>query len=164
MEDVTHQSSSPMTSLWQAAPHARVCGGQRGETDVEQLERCEERWDWGFEGVEEEPGVGGQPTVRSQLELPLRAMSESVGYTVAGVGVNVCDSYYTREHGDVPGPDSCWGPGGCPGAVPNWSYLSWMQWSGELAPSLVPVLRRADPAPRLGSMVELALMVWVWVN
>lgn len=88
MEDVTHQSSSPMTSLWREAPHARVCDGQRGETDVEHLERCEERWDWGFEGVEGEPGVGGQSTVRSQLELPLRAMSESVGYTVAGVGVN----------------------------------------------------------------------------
>ena len=107
-----------------------------GETDVEQLEHCEERWDWGFEGGEEEPGMGGQPSVRSQPELPLKAMSESVGYAVAGVGVNVYDSYYTREHGDVPGPGSCWGPGGCPGAVHNWSCLSWMQCSGELASSI----------------------------
>jgi hypothetical protein len=52
---------------------------------VEWLEHYEERWNWRLQGGAEKPAVSSQPalppeaTVRSQPQLLLRAMTESVG-------------------------------------------------------------------------------------
>lgn len=48
-----------------------------------------------------------------------------------------------KEHEDIPGWGSHWGPYGCPGAVQNWSCPSLTLALWKLAPSLAAVLERA---------------------
>lgn len=98
--------------------------------------------------------------VRSQLELSLRAMTESLAIQWQGSMSMLVAHVTTREHGAVPGKGSRQGPRGRPGAV-----------SSLPCPSLGLTLWRAGPSwwqhsgePRPGSTVELALTAGVWVN
>lgn len=78
--------------------------------------------------------------MRSQPELPLRAMSGSMGYMAASVGVNVHPSSHWQSHG-------------CPGAVQNWP-----------CPLPAAALWISSPVPSLGNTVELELVRRVWVS
>jgi hypothetical protein len=50
-------------------------------------------------------------------EWPPVAMSESAATQWQGLVLMV--HVTTREDGDIPSPDSCWGPPGCPEAMQN---------------------------------------------
>ena len=77
----------------------------------------------------------------------------------------------TREHGDVPGGGSYWGPRGCPGAVQNWPHPSpghhgRAGFDGMRTEELASPLPRSStlsmgPALHPGSTVELALVAGV---
>jgi hypothetical protein len=92
-----------------------------GEKTVEWLEHYEEgTGDWRversslfFECPVLPPGAMG----RTQSELLMRAMSESMTMQWQGLMLMSLAYITTREHGDVPGWSSSSGPPGCSGAI-----------------------------------------------
>lgn len=91
--------------------------------------------------------------MRSQPELPLGAMSESMG--MQQQGSMFMAHITTREHGAVSGQDSHRGPCGCPGAVHNWLHFSLDVTLGRAG------ISHLRPAPRSSNTMELTLVVGV---
>jgi hypothetical protein len=80
----------------------------------------------GWRGIacSEWPALTPGAMVRSQPELPLRALSESVAtQRLDFVWMTMAHST-TREHRDAPGWGSHQDPRGCPWAVQNWLHPS----------------------------------------
>lgn len=101
--------------------------------------------------------------LRSQQELPLRAMYESVAIQWQG-SVSMSVAHVTnREHGDVPGSHR--GTTGCPGAVQNWPPPLTAYGTLESLPhfSLAAALGRAGPALCPGNTMEL-ILAGMWVS
>lgn len=55
--------------------------------------------------------------VKSQPELPLRAVSQSMAIQWQGLVLMSVTRIIAREHGDVPGQGLGWGPRGGPGTL-----------------------------------------------
>lgn len=76
-------------SMWRADGRGR---------ETEQLEHCEERWNWRVEGGEERPVVSSLHRPGGHGDVPAHAAAESHvwahGHSAAEVYVNVCGSYY----------------------------------------------------------------------
>lgn len=88
---------------------------------------------------------------KSQPVLPLRAMSGFLAMQHQGLEAMSLAHIIMR---DIPGLACHQGIiGGCPGAGQNWSGLS-----------LVATLRRVGSVPRLGSTVDLTVVVMALVN
>ena len=88
--------------------------------------------------------------VKSQPVLVLRAMSGSQAMQWQGSALMFMAHIITKGHADVSGP-------GC--------HLNHVDFQGLYPyPSLAAAIRSMVPAPCLGSIVELTLMVWVQVN
>jgi hypothetical protein len=106
------QPESPQcANIWWATGRERKKSGQ--------LEHYEERGNWRLKGRKESPVLSVQPMVRPQPGLPLRAVSESMSPQQQGsVWISVTH-VITREHGELPGQDSCRDPHGRTGAVHN---------------------------------------------
>lgn len=118
----------------------RVCGGQIGEREVEQLEHYEERWNW----LAPAPGA----MVRSQPELSLRVMFEPMTAATGLVLMSMTHmslvraaSGHHKDHVDVhglciTGPSPHW----MQRALESWSHLSSLANSrtGERRPCALP--------------------------
>lgn len=70
---------------------------------------------------------------RSQVELPLKAISSFMAFQLQGLLSMFMDYIINRKHGDVPGWASFWEPRGFTDAVLNCPCPSLDVGSGELA-------------------------------
>lgn len=108
----------------------------------------EERWNSGV-ACYEWPALPCGTIMKSQPELPLKAMSGSVAMQHQR-SVSMSMAHITvREYEDIPGWSNHQGPCECPEAGQNWLWCS-----GELAPRPTPEATSVEQALRIAQAAQ----------